>query len=521
MESITTRFMSLFRGNDRSYGRWDPATGRVITIEGAYRVDEFEAHLTGSGAGVGVVPILDDGTCYFGVIDIDNHGSDQDVDFVKLVANIKLHSLPLIVCRSKSGGAHCYLLGAERMPAARVREVLTRWANKIGAYEMATNRIVDIFPKQDRLDMDDQGNRALGNWINLPYYDRENTKRYGVDQSGELTLDLFVTLAESSKTTVNGLERLRSGDHSEAPPCVQRMLAEGIPEGHRNMALHTIGLYFKKKNPDTFRDAIYDANSNNMMNPLPHIEVRKVVGSLSKRDYRYKCGEEPMHSMCDRGVCVKRQFGITKNEMEELNSEDNLPEFSALIQYTTQPVRWSFTVDGSKIDNVSTEDLYNYRRVQILIAENMRRVAPPISIKRWTNILSGLMATCSIEEAPEDASVSGIIAAKLREFINRVDLSEREPDPAERNGLLMGMPVLTVMNEQRSILFRGSDFVAYLKRTRSEELKGPNLWFVLKNDLNLKDVRVRAGKSITRAWVIPVSEEDEIVFKDVAVGPEF
>jgi hypothetical protein len=521
MDSLTTRFMSLFRGNARSYGRWDAKTGRVVTIEGAYEAKQFEDHLNGFGSGVGVVPILDDGTCYFGVIDIDNHGSDQDIDLVKLVANVKLHSLPLIVCRSKSGGAHCYLFGAERMPAARVREVLKRWADKIGAYEMATNRIVDIFPKQDRLDMDDHGNRALGNWINLPYYDHEHTNRYAVEQAGKLTLDLFVTLAESSKTTVNGLERLRSGDHSEAPPCVQRMLSEGVPEGHRNMALHTIGLYFKKKNPDTFRDAVYDVNSNNMMNPLPHAEVRKVVGSLTKRDYRYKCGEEPMHSFCDRGLCVKRQFGISKNELEELDSEDMLPEFSGLVQYTTQPVRWSVSVDGTKIDNVGTEDLYNYRRMQILIAENMRKVAPPISAKRWTKILSDLMAECQIEEAPEDASVGGIIAAKLREFINRVDLSDREPDPSDRNGLLMGMPVLTQVDGYRAVLFRGSDFVAYLKRTRSEELKGPNLWFVLKNDLNLKDVRVRAGKSITRAWVIPVSEDDEILFKDVAVGPEF
>lgn len=65
-------FASLFRGNTRSYGRWveekgsGGKSGKNLTEKGSYRHSNFETHLVGGGAGIGIVPILDDATCWWG-----------------------------------------------------------------------------------------------------------------------------------------------------------------------------------------------------------------------------------------------------------------------------------------------------------------------------------------------------------------------------------------------------------------------------------------------------------------------
>jgi hypothetical protein len=54
-------------------------------------------------------------------------------------------------------------------------------------------------------------------------------------------------------------------------------------------------------------------------------------------------------------------------------------------------------------------------------------------------------------------------------------------------------------------MFRAQDFVNYLKRTKSEELKGVNLWFAVK-DIGVEHKRVRAGEENINIWYIPVKQ---------------
>jgi len=124
-------FASLFVGNSRSHGKWNPATGAMRTDRVAATATEYAAHLNGK-EGLGAVPILDDGTIKFAAIDIDNHGDDKDIDLLPMVKVAAALSLPLLLCRSKSGGIHCYLFGSEPLNARSVRTLLTDWAGKIG-----------------------------------------------------------------------------------------------------------------------------------------------------------------------------------------------------------------------------------------------------------------------------------------------------------------------------------------------------------------------------------------------------
>ncbi len=191
MCELTKRFMSLFRGNTRSFGRFHVG-GQMETIKGVPGVEEFNNHLHGK-VGIGIVPIMDNGMCYFGVIDIDTHGDLPDIDIVALEVKIRENNLPLAVCRSKSGGAHLYLFSAEPLKASIVRDSLSTWAQVLG------HAGCDIFPKQSQLLKNDDGTQQFGSWINLCYFDSANTDqlRYSVEGGKKIHAERFIHLSES------------------------------------------------------------------------------------------------------------------------------------------------------------------------------------------------------------------------------------------------------------------------------------------------------------------------------------
>ena len=126
-----------------------------------------------------------------------------------------------------------------------------------------------------------------------------------------------------------------------------------------------------------------------------------------------------------------------------------------------------------------------------------------------------MMQEARIVEAPDDASVNGIIRDRLREFAAKTDLHNRGEDAKDRDGLLRGLPVVQKIDGERCVLFRGQDFVNYLKRTKSEELKGANLFFAVK-ELGVSHRKVRIGaKESCNVWYLPV----RAVVIDLALEP--
>lgn len=501
------RYAALFRGNDRSYGVWLPDTTKMMTEKSAVTLKEYEQHLKGE-RGLGVVPITDSGHSWFGVIDIDNHGDTKDIDLVAMVKKITEKSLPLVACRSKSGGIHVYVFCKEPVRSKVLRVALEKWASQIG-YPKA-----EIFPKQDYLDTEVDGEKRLGNWINLCYFNAKDSNRATVDAEGKiLSLSKFLSKAESLKISTDDLTSVINTAHIGAPPCIQRLLSEGVPAGARNEAMYNITVYLKRAKPNTYLDDALDINNEVFDPPLPTVEAKRTIKSASRRDYKYRCGLDPIKSLCDSKTCVNREFGITKSEFDDMSAGAMLPTFSNIVKYKTDPVKWGIMVtatvnrgDGTTetkkqlVDNIPTEVLYNFEHLKNRITEALTIGVPSITKRRWEGMLIPLIADARVVLIPEDASISGMIGGRLMEFLDKVNLDVTDM-AKEREKILRGMPcVIDIPDRGRSIAFRAMDFVKYLKSVKSEDVKGPNLWFALKNIPNLEldhyKIKVK-GKSVT------------------------
>jgi hypothetical protein len=511
MKEKIERFSGLFVGNPRSYGVFNPKTGKMHTERSAIGFEQYEKHLSGE-EGVGVVPVLDDGNCWFGAIDIDAHGDSPDIDLLELEKAVKQNDLPLTICRSKSGGAHLYLFMTDPTPAKVVRQALAKWAGLVGYPG------VEIFPKQDNLP-ESGGERQLGNWLNLCCFDADspNELRYCFEGGQKVPFAYFLSLAESRRVKPAILIEKTDGEHGEAPPCIQRMLVDGVGRGHRNEALYNLVIYFKKAFPETWKDRAFDANARIFEKPLVHSEAKRTITSASRREYRYKCKEEPCRSLCNSSLCVKRKFGITPEEKGELEL-GKPPEFGKLEKYTTEPVRWVLYVDDTPV-TLATHELMDYKAVRRAVADNLTKIIAPMKNDKWEATLCSLMEKAIILEAPEEASAYGFIRERLFEFFGRADLSSGGEDITERRALLLGSPVVQKVDGKRVVYFRGSDFIDFLKKNRSEELKGSNLWMALRK-VGVEHAKLRVESSVISVWFAPLNDGDVIDLEPVRVEPE-
>ena len=88
MSNMARDFASLFAGNLRSFGQWDPASGEMITEKREVTLKDYENHITGR-MGLGIVPVTDGATCAFGAIDVDKHDDPEDVDLRAIAEKIE------------------------------------------------------------------------------------------------------------------------------------------------------------------------------------------------------------------------------------------------------------------------------------------------------------------------------------------------------------------------------------------------------------------------------------------------
>lgn len=499
---------ALFASNTRSSGRYDPKRDRAFTEDAALVEPDFIRHIDGV-IGCGGVPILDDDSCYWGAIDCDNHDSDEDLDIHKVDEAIRGGKLPLIPCRSKSGGIHVYAFFEKPQPASRVRVLLGQWAATLG-YGGS-----EIFPKQNKLAMGKDNRRMKGNWINFPYFAAEKTGRYAVVDGKKLSLEQFLDLADHTRINEAQLRALALSDHPDAPPCLQHIFQHGVAQGHRNEGLYNVVVYLRKVDSATAEAKAIEANQTIFDKPLPRAELGRTIGSAIRDNMQYRCHEEPIRSLCDRESCLRRKFGITPADAERLNTVDALPTFGSLVKYASEPVRWDLEVDNVRITNIGTEDLLDWRAIRKLVAERLTKVIPLIKNQEWERILAPMMKEARIVETPDDASISGVIRARLREYAAKTDLTNKGENTADRVALLRGLPVVVASSidgiKDRYVCFRGEDFVNYLKRTKSEELKGINLWMAVKEIC--MHTKMRAGDQNINIWAVPVKEVQDHLTK--------
>lgn len=522
-ERNVIRFMDLFRSNQRSYGTWlsknkIDADGRASTIRGSVPQEAFRSHLEGA-LGLGLVPILDDNTCWWGAIDVDTHGpAGRDFDLLQLAAKVEEFKFPLMVCRSKSGGAHLYLFLSAPCPVALVKPQLGRWAKVLGWPS------AEVFPKQVSLDVPLGGReQPLGNWINLPYFNAGSTGRYCVIGGREASLEYFLEVAESSRHTFSPSEMSgETGEYKSGPPCLQEMIKGRIDEGSRNNAVFQAAVFLKRAYPDDWKPRVNEFNAMALAKPLLVRELRQITSSVGRKDYNYKCREEPCRSFCNRELCRTRDFGITDGDTKA----NELPPFDKIEKVIATPVRWIIHIQQRTIE-LPTNQLFDFNAVRQAVFEKLNLLLPRMKSDEWDVHLREIGEGAKIRH---ETTVEDIIFVKLCEFLRRARMDKMLPEDERRQALLRHMPALISISDtrfasrgqvdERGLLtevgriwyfaFRGQDFIDHMRRHKMLMVQEHAVHTILhrlfeevEEGAALRD-RFRIGeRTLRNVWLIP------------------
>ena len=256
-------FSSLFAGGDHGFGIYDPKLPSGYKFENqAPTSGTYLAHLEGK-ISMGIVPINRSGLAKFGVLDIDDHHkkpAGYKFNYDLLLKKIKFLKLPLTIFKSKSGGAHCYLFLDKFYKAIDVRHILKKMSYALG-YE----RDIEIFPKQEQLRPDENGN-----FINLPY--KGGNSRVLLDFEGyERNTSEGLLYASSRVTNESNWKKFKVLDWDKSTGRNDRTMCATA---------------FFKKHYDDWEDKTVEYNKLFNDPPLPEKELfQTVIKSNEKKDY--------------------------------------------------------------------------------------------------------------------------------------------------------------------------------------------------------------------------------------------
>jgi hypothetical protein len=477
------RFARLFQGYNRAHGLWHQGKvatdgkrgGRYITAVGPATLAHYQRHLNGE-LSLGAIMLRDDDTVLFGAIDYD----DRSCNHAELEAKIRALKLPLLVCISKSRGAHLYCFLAEPAPASLLRDALSRYRSLLG---MAAT--TEIFPKQTcRLDENDRGS-----FINLPYLHAEATERPAVIDGVPTSLEVFLGAAEAARVLPERLERgAELGDERFAggPPCLQVIAAQGgFSSGCRNNGMTGVAVYLQKRFPEAWREKIYEYNTQ--LAQLPVEEVQGIVKSHSRKEYNYQCKLAPLNSHCDRAACISREFGVG-NAGDVLITGVTRYKAGTTSAYAVEIAGQRMWVDPAVLAN---RDAFN--------RQCMHQIGRlPIHLKpgEWQLKVDRLLQDADVVEDPEDASPDGQLWEWIEQFLTQ------QVHAITREEIWLGKVYRD--GDGRSY-FRSKDLFKYLSDRRVKFEGEHAVWALLRSRKADTAMWKLSGKQI-RLWHVPTPE---------------
>lgn len=488
---------ALFEGSDLAHGRSEMT--REITAKGKHEakswtekrpatVEDWARHLRAEG-GIGIPPLNSKNMVRWGAIDVDVYNG---LSLEALNAKIQEAKLPLVLCRSKSGGPHMYLFVNDWVPAKMMIEKLDAMAGFLG---FGTS---EIFPKQEMIAHNDK-NPDFGSWINMPYYGGTRFLRYGLDQESKAlgSVPAFVEFVRSRTMTVDTFKAFEPPTPKEilpdGPPCLNQLMA-ARPTENRNIILSNIAVYAKKAYPENWKEKL-DEYNRQFPEPLGSTELEALKKSYDKKDYRYQCSKSPLCNYCDSSRCRKTKHGVGGGEF--------LPSTRSLSMVDTTPPIWYLDIvmpnETSARISLNTEELQNPRLFQRRCMETLQKMPPSMKMDQWEPIVARLMQHCTKIEVPPEMSPIGQFKEYFEEFlINRSQSNTMED-------LLRGIPFKSATHYS----FRLRDLTAYLSQNKFTALKQNEIFAVMKNDYKAnKKASAIAGRFV-RYFEIPIPNHEQ------------
>lgn len=501
---LSKELLTLFAGSEHRHGVVLPTTTvrdngkrevKYSSAEGPATEDLWEHHIAGR-SGLGVYPIRrGSNDVRFGAIDIDSY---QEKDFHrKLATLIEQAKLPMVLCLSKSGGAHIYLFCKDWVPAKTMVKKLSAIAAYLG-YGSA-----EIFPAQSKL----EEGTPHGNFINMPYYNGIMDNRYALDSKlNALSVEDFVAYAKERVVTISELEKLEiklEAIFEDGPPCLNCIFSRIRQQedlGHRNTILFQCAVYAHLRWPGEAeqkkREDFILAMNNNFSQPLPLNELLSTILRRGKdaklAEYKYQCSRTPLREHCDSLTCKNRKYGI---------GAYNAPSLTQIQKLKTEPPIWLLNVNGDTL-RLESDELIDYTKFSKKIMEATNVVPPLLKKAEWQVQLNELLKNVKEVEVSKEYTPTGMAISHIFNFLSERSKLNSESKMEDLNRSLVHV-------ESDRAYFRLVDIYDWLASKKFNHFKQHQITDILVHHYQATEYRPNISPR-PRAFSIPKKYTEEM-----------
>ena len=261
-----------------------------------------------------------------------------------------------------------------------------------------------------------------------------------------------MTITDNVQSLSSISEFLSNLPLSDAPPCLQSIYLKGTTS-NRNEYLFSMARYLKTKYGDDFEFKITEIN-NALDKPLPVKELMStIIATHKKKDYSYKCSQDPLLSLCHKDICRMREYGIGGDEVSDLSFEE-------LKQFLTDPPYYEWVINEKPLIFYSETDLINQTKFRELCLRKLHKLPPRLKDRTWTTIINTALVNMEIHrvDVGDDISPGGILLEHLYEFL------EERVQAENKNQILMDRVYKD--KQTNEYVFRARNFMAFLSNQK-------------------------------------------------------
>jgi len=487
-------FQSIFSGNQEAYGvhiysskktKGKKEEGENYTKVQPVTEQQYQEHLNGK-TGLGLIPIRNDNTCKFAILDIDTY--DQEIISSHLDF-IYEYDVPVIPFKSKSGGLHVYLFLEVPVAANAVKNYMSQIATLLGLTDKT-----EIFPKQATLIAG-----QVGNWINLPYYNLNKSCALNRDGTDIIFEQAIIYIKDHTQTEQSLLQYFENLPLADGPCCLQHIYLKK-ETNFRNEYLFSLTCYYKAKYGDDFEFKISEAN-NHLTEPISIGELQKtIITTHKKKDYTYKCGTDPILSFCNKVLCKTKQYGVGGQEISNL-------DFEEFIQYTSDPPYYEWIINNKSLRFFSELEIIQQQRFRALCFRDLHLLPNRIKDSVWTRIINQALENITIKQinSEEDISPGTLFKEHLVEF-----LEKRAPAKSRQQILVDRVYKDRELNQY---VFKAQNLVTFLISQKQFRFYGTTEIQVKLKELGgaPKKFYIDKHAKSTRVWILPFTALEKFI----------
>ena len=361
----------------------------------------------------------------------------------------------------------------------------------------------EVFPKQIELKSEED----TGNFLNLPYFNGDDTTRYSFDHDGQAAnLETFYLLYNEQVQTPEQLEKLKvkrpESEFSDGPPCIESLTQTKLEDG-RDRVIYQFIQYAKRKWPEDWAKKINQFNYTYFTTPLEDKVIQDKIKFHSKKDLGFKCNEEPMCNHCDKALCKTRKFGIS--------GESVFPALTDLQKVELdQPYYW-VNVDGMRVRLDNIDYLMEQRLFRKTVTEQINRKPPRVTVKEFEKYTDLLLTNVELIPAPAGSSLIEQLKSHLEEYCTNDSAAT-----TNKEEIFLGN-VWTSEGNHHFIF--NKFYYGYLQRRKWPE-KHQTTQDLLIQHCDCKDDRIYVGKKRPSVMIVKEFDKPEEVYKPKQLKPK-